>query len=165
MALSRSNRAARKRPLPVALYSLCLPPLFLAWQSAFDVSFTELGLAVALMPGASAILQTPVGFVVDRYGARRFLIGGALRWGWITYRAAGSACRWLAWPLRRPPWRWGATGRREGWLAGPERHGLHRIPPLTLWTFAYPCRPALSGLRRNGSSIWRNMVSTSLMPL
>lgn len=56
MALSRSNRAARKRPLPVALYSLFLPPLFLAWQSAFDVSFTELGLAVALMPGASAIL-------------------------------------------------------------------------------------------------------------
>jgi predicted MFS family arabinose efflux permease len=52
--------------------------LFLAWQSAFHVTFAELGLAVALMSGASAVLQTPVGFVVDRYGARRFLIGGAL---------------------------------------------------------------------------------------
>ena len=59
-------------------YSLCLPPLFLAWQTAFQVSFAELGLAVALMSGASAILQTPVGFLVDRYGARPFLIGGAL---------------------------------------------------------------------------------------
>jgi len=59
-------------------YSLCLPPLFLAWQSAFNVSFAELGLAVALMSGASALLQTPVGFLVDRYGARPFLIGGAL---------------------------------------------------------------------------------------
>jgi MFS family permease len=59
-------------------YSLCLPPLFLAWQAAFQVSFAELGLAVALMAGASATLQTPVGFLVDRYGARPFLIGGAL---------------------------------------------------------------------------------------
>jgi MFS family permease len=59
-------------------YGLCLPPLFLAWQPAFHASFAELGLAVALMSGASAILQTPVGFLVDRYGARRFLIGGAL---------------------------------------------------------------------------------------
>jgi MFS family permease len=59
-------------------YSLCLPPLFLAWQSAFGASFAELGLAVALMSAASATLQTPVGFLVDRYGARPFLIGGAL---------------------------------------------------------------------------------------
>ena len=26
-------------------YQLCLPPLFIAWQQAFDVSFAELGLA------------------------------------------------------------------------------------------------------------------------
>src|SRR4029077_6229824 len=30
------------------------------------------------MSAASAVLQTPVVFLVDRYGARRFLIGGAL---------------------------------------------------------------------------------------
>jgi MFS family permease len=59
-------------------YSLCLPPLFLAWKSAFHISFAEVGLAVALMSGAAAIAQTPVGFLVDRYGARWFLIGGAL---------------------------------------------------------------------------------------
>ena len=59
-------------------YVLCLPPLFLAWQSAFGVSFAELGLTVALMSGTTAILQTPVGFLVDRYGSRPFLVGGAL---------------------------------------------------------------------------------------
>jgi MFS family permease len=59
-------------------YMLCLPPLFLAWQNAFGVSFAELGLTVALMSGTTAILQTPVGFLVDRHGARVFLVGGAL---------------------------------------------------------------------------------------
>ena len=59
-------------------YALCLPPLFIAWQGTFHVSFAALGLTVALMSGTTALLQTPVGFLVDRYGARRFLIGGAL---------------------------------------------------------------------------------------
>ena len=59
-------------------YVLSLPPLFLAWKSAFDVSYSQLGLTVALMSATTAILQTPVGFLVDRYGARRFLIGGTL---------------------------------------------------------------------------------------
>src|SRR5215831_6955071 len=59
-------------------YQLCLPPLFLAWQTAFDVSFAELGLAMAVMSAAAALLQTPMGFLVDRYGARPFLIGGTL---------------------------------------------------------------------------------------
>ncbi len=59
-------------------YVLCLPPMFLAWQAEFNVSFAQLGLTVALMSGTTAILQTPVGFLVDRHGARRFLVGGTL---------------------------------------------------------------------------------------
>jgi MFS family permease len=59
-------------------YVLCLPPLFLAWQGAFGVSFAQLGLSVMLMSGTTALLQTPVGFLVDRHGARVFLVGGAL---------------------------------------------------------------------------------------
>ena len=59
-------------------YVLCLPPIFLAWQSAFNVSFAELGMTIMLMSGTTALLQTPVGFLVDRYGARPFLVGGAL---------------------------------------------------------------------------------------
>ena len=59
-------------------YQLCLPPLFIAWQQAFDVSFAQLGLVMAVMSGTAAIMQTPMGFLVDRYGARPFLIGGTL---------------------------------------------------------------------------------------
>ncbi len=59
-------------------YALCLPPVFLAWQKSFGVPFAELGLSVAVMASATAMAQTPVGFLVDRFGARPFLIGGAL---------------------------------------------------------------------------------------
>ena len=57
-------------------YQLCLPPVFIAWQKTFGVSFAELGLAMAVMATATAILQTPLGFLVDRYGARLFLVAG-----------------------------------------------------------------------------------------
>ena len=59
-------------------YLLFIPPLFLAWQREFGVSFAELGLVVAVMSGITAVLQTPVGFLVDRHGARPYLVGGAL---------------------------------------------------------------------------------------
>src|SRR6516162_487460 len=59
-------------------YQLCLPPLFIAWQQAFDVSFAQLGLVMALMSATAAVMQTPMGFLVDRYGARPFLVGGTL---------------------------------------------------------------------------------------
>jgi FSR family fosmidomycin resistance protein-like MFS transporter len=59
-------------------YVLCLPLMFLSWQKTFDVTFAELGLSITLMSGATGLLQTPVGFLVDRYGARPFLVGGTL---------------------------------------------------------------------------------------
>ncbi len=59
-------------------YLLIIPPLFLAWQCEFSVSYAELGMVVALMSGVTAVLQTPVGFLVDRHGARRYLVSGAL---------------------------------------------------------------------------------------
>ena len=81
MALSRTTRVnllISNGHFLSHFYVLCLPPLFLVWQDAFHVSFAELGLVVALMSGTTALLQTPVGFLVDRHGARSFLIGGAL---------------------------------------------------------------------------------------
>jgi MFS family permease len=59
-------------------YMLCLPPLFLIWREEFAVSYAMLGAAVALMGATTAALQTPVGFWVDRFGAKPFLIGGTL---------------------------------------------------------------------------------------
>jgi MFS family permease len=81
MALSRTTRVnilIGNGHFLSHFYVLCLPTMFLAWQKAFDVSFAELGLTIALMSGTTALLQTPVGFLVDRYGARPFLVGGAL---------------------------------------------------------------------------------------
>lgn len=81
MALSRSNRVnilLGNGHFLSHFYQLCLPPLFLAWQASFHVNFATLGLAVTLMAGTTGVLQTPVGYLVDRYGARPFLIGGAL---------------------------------------------------------------------------------------
>jgi predicted MFS family arabinose efflux permease len=81
MALSRTTRVnflIGNGHFLSHFYVLCLPPLFLPWQKSFGVSFAELGLTVALMSGTTAVLQTPVGFLVDRYGARIFLVGGTL---------------------------------------------------------------------------------------
>ena len=81
MALSRTSRVnllIGNGHFLSHFYVLCLPPMFLAWQSAFDVSFASLGMTVALMSGTTALLQTPVGFLVDRHGARPFLVGGTL---------------------------------------------------------------------------------------
>ncbi len=81
MALSRTTRVnllIGNGHFLSHFYQLCLPPMFLVWQTAFGVSFAELGLSIALMSGTTALLQTPVGFLVDRHGARAFLVGGAL---------------------------------------------------------------------------------------
>ncbi|MCW3473337.1 MFS transporter [Limobrevibacterium gyesilva] len=77
-------------------YVLCLPPMFLAWQDSFDVSYAQLGLSVALMSGVTAVLQTPVGFLVDRYGARRFLVGGTLL---MTLTIAGMGLATAFWQI------------------------------------------------------------------
>jgi MFS transporter, FSR family, fosmidomycin resistance protein len=59
-------------------YMLCLAPLFITWREEFGVSYAMLGLSIALMSATTAALQTPVGFLVDRHGARPFLLGGVL---------------------------------------------------------------------------------------
>jgi MFS transporter, FSR family, fosmidomycin resistance protein len=81
MALSRTTRVnilIGNGHFLSHFYVLCLPPMFLAWQDAFHVSFAELGMTIMLMSGTTALLQTPVGFLVDRHGARPFLVGGTL---------------------------------------------------------------------------------------
>lgn len=80
-------------------YMLCLPPLFLFWRAEFGASFAELGLAVALMSGTTALLQTPVGFAVDRHGARPFLVGGTLLMALSVSAMAAAPGIWAIWAL------------------------------------------------------------------
>jgi MFS family permease len=80
-------------------YMLCLPPLFLVWREEFGASYAELGLAVALMSGTTALLQTPVGFAVDRYGARPFLVGGTLIMALSISAMAFAPGVWALWLL------------------------------------------------------------------
>ncbi len=71
-------------------YQLALPPLFLAIHDDLGISFVALGSAVAAYNIATAVLQTPVGLLVDRIGARGVLIAGlAVNAGAIA--AAGFA--------------------------------------------------------------------------
>ena len=59
-------------------YMVLLAPLFAFIRADYGVSYTELGLALTAFSVVSAVLQTPVGFFVDRTGARINLIGGLL---------------------------------------------------------------------------------------
>src|SRR5437899_9029998 len=57
-------------------YMLVLPPLFAFVRADYGVNYTEIGLAITVFMAASAILQTPTGFLVDHFGARLILAGG-----------------------------------------------------------------------------------------
>jgi MFS transporter, FSR family, fosmidomycin resistance protein len=59
-------------------YMLMLAPLFAFIRADFGVTYTELSLALTTFNVVSAVLQTPVGFFIDRTGARINLIGGLL---------------------------------------------------------------------------------------
>ena len=57
-------------------YMIMLAPLFVFVRADYGVSYTELGLALTGFNVASALFQTPAGFLVDRIGARSVLIAG-----------------------------------------------------------------------------------------
>jgi FSR family fosmidomycin resistance protein-like MFS transporter len=57
-------------------YFMALPPLFPFFKAAFGVSYTELGVLMSLIYSTAAITQLPVGFMVDRLGARIILTFG-----------------------------------------------------------------------------------------
>ena len=52
-------------------YMLMLAPLLAFIRNDFRVTYTELALAVTVFNVVSGLLQTPVGFVVDRVGRAR----------------------------------------------------------------------------------------------
>jgi FSR family fosmidomycin resistance protein-like MFS transporter len=76
-------------------YMVLLAPLFIFIRSDYGVSYTELGLALTTFNLVSAVMQTPVGFVVDRIGARRILIGGLLLGSAAVAVAGLAASFWV----------------------------------------------------------------------
>jgi MFS transporter, FSR family, fosmidomycin resistance protein len=69
-------------------YMLMLAPLLAFVRNDFRVSYTELALALTVFNVVSGLLQTPVGFLVDRVGARVILIVG-LTLSSIAFAVAG----------------------------------------------------------------------------
>ena len=69
-------------------YMLLLAPLFAFVREDFQVSYTELALALTVFNVVSGVLQTPIGFIVDRFGARIVLIAG-LAVASVAYAVAG----------------------------------------------------------------------------
>jgi MFS transporter, FSR family, fosmidomycin resistance protein len=69
-------------------YMLLLAPLFVFVRADFNVSYTELALALTVFNVVSGLLQTPIGFLVDRIGARIVLIAG-LAISSVAYAIAG----------------------------------------------------------------------------
>ncbi|SFO95624.1 Sugar phosphate permease [Variovorax sp. PDC80] len=60
------------------LHIMALPALLPVLPGAWGLSFVELGLALSVFNVVSALVQAPLGFAVDRFGARRLLMAGLL---------------------------------------------------------------------------------------
>lgn len=59
-------------------YQLTLPPLFVFIKPDLGITYAALGLVMTTFFVATAVVQMPVGFLVDRIGARRVLVAGLL---------------------------------------------------------------------------------------
>ena len=57
-------------------YFLVIPPVLPLLKDEFSVPYAALGLIMGAFAIAAGVLQTPVGFLVDRIGARKVLIWG-----------------------------------------------------------------------------------------
>lgn len=60
------------------VHGMLLPPILGQVKDAFGVSYTQIALAITAFNIASALLQTPAGFLVDRVGPRVMLTGGLI---------------------------------------------------------------------------------------
>lgn len=57
-------------------YALAVPPIFFLLTAEFHVGYAAMGFALTMFYVGSGLLQTPAGFLVDRFGGKRVLVGG-----------------------------------------------------------------------------------------
>lgn len=62
-------------------YYLVLIPIFPILRMRLGLDFIQLGLAITLFNIVSGLVQTPMGYAVDRFGARRVLVAGLVLGG------------------------------------------------------------------------------------
>ncbi|HYB69636.1 MAG TPA: MFS transporter [Candidatus Bathyarchaeia archaeon] len=80
-------------------YQLVLPPLFPLLKTVFDVPYVALGLTMSVFFGASGIGQTCSGFLVDRLGAHRVLMGGMALFAGAIALAGLVPTYWMLLPV------------------------------------------------------------------
>ncbi len=81
------------------IYLLALPPMYPLLKAEFDVSYAALGLLVTLLNVATGFTQVPVGFLVDRVGARKVLIAGLTTIALCIGAIGFAASYWMVLPL------------------------------------------------------------------